>query len=359
MAGLMLDTPLSREHREYAKVILSSGEALLAIINDILDFSKIASGKLTLQLEPFPIDEAVQEVTQLLEPLAREKGLEYRLQMLPGGPRWFVGDSGRIRQILVNLLGNAIKFTRAGHVSLTVLCQDAGHKRATLTMWVQDTGPGSPPDKMPLLFQKFTQLNTAGRPIPGTGLGLAITRQLAELMGGSVHVSSEVGRGSRFCCAIPLDTAEEPAPRTGSLASLAAAAGASHAPVRVLVAEDNRVNQMVISSMLRKLGCAVEMAPDGAATVSLALGAEFSMILMDCEMPEMDGFEATRRIRASSNGQARVPIIGFTAGVMEWERKRCFDAGMDDILAKPVRPAEVEAIVRKWAHRSPHTALAG
>jgi signal transduction histidine kinase/CheY-like chemotaxis protein len=344
MTSLLLDTQLDSEQRDFAETIRGSAECLLTVINDVLDFSKIASGKLTFESVPFDSVELVKQVTDLLRVNATQKGLDFITEILPGGPRRFLGDGGRIRQVLLNLVGNAIKFTSQGRVMVSAIAEQTGPARASITISIEDTGIGIAPEKHSMLFQQFTQVNTSTtRLFGGTGLGLAISKQLIELMGGSIHFTSVLGKGSKFWLVLPLivDEAEEPRP--------APILGASARPAsRVLVAEDNLVNQRVIVRLLEKLGCAVDLAQNGKIAVQMAMAAPYDLILMDYHMPEMNGADATMAIRAATAGRERMPIVALTASVMDWERERCIQAGMDDFLGKPVRLDDLEGVLDKW-----------
>jgi signal transduction histidine kinase len=345
MTSLLLDTSLDVEQREFAETIRASAEGLLTVINDVLDFSKIASGKLTFEWIPFDSVDLVKQVTDLLTPNAKQKGLDFVTQISAQGPRHFLGDNGRIRQVLLNLVGNAIKFTSEGRVLVTVASEQTAPGRATLTVSVEDTGIGIPPEKHSLLFEQFTQVNaSATRLFGGTGLGLAISKQLIELMDGSLHFTSTPGAGSKFWFVLPLAIAPfavDPIP--AQKPSAASAVGC-----RVLVAEDNLVNQRVISRLLQKLGCSVDIAQNGQIAVQMALTAPYDLVLMDYHMPEMNGADATRAIRSCMPAGKHLPIVALTASVMEWEQDRCRQAGMDDFLGKPVRLAELETVVNKW-----------
>jgi signal transduction histidine kinase/DNA-binding NarL/FixJ family response regulator len=359
MTTLLLDTRLDAEQREFTNTLLSSAECLLTVLNDVLDFSKIASGKLTIESVPFDSAQLLKQVMDLNAPQARTKGLEFRLDV-SSGPQRFLGDGGRIRQVLLNLIGNAIKFTAQGQVIVTAASEKSGPGKAFLTITVADTGIGIPPEKQAMLFQKFTQVNTSTtRLFGGTGLGLAISKQLVELMGGSMHVSSDAGKGSRFWFILPLSLNHVPEPEpTRDLAKLTRAvtpaAGLTPRPVcRVLLAEDNRVSQQVLKKLLEKLGCAVDLAPNGRIAVDMALASTYDLVLMDYHMPELNGADATREIRAATGQMKHIPIVALTASVMEWERIRCMDAGMDDFLGKPVRVHELQAALDKWVF-GPH-----
>jgi CheY-like chemotaxis protein len=343
MTALLLDTPLDLEQRGFTETIRGSAESLLAIINDVLDFSKMTSGKLKLESLPFDAGELVKQVTDLMTLSAKQKGLELITETSLSKPHRFSGDSGRIRQVLLNLVGNAIKFTAQGRVVVKAVSEQTGPAHVTLTISVEDTGIGIPPEKHSMLFQQFTQVNASTtRLFGGTGLGLAISKQLIELMGGSIHFTSAPNQGSKFWLILPLPIDEAPARRKRPVA-----APKLNAPCHVLVAEDNSVNQRVIVRLLEKLGCAVDLAQNGKVAVQMALTAAYDLVLMDYHMPEMNGADATIAIRAAAG--KRVPIIALTASVMEWEQARCIEAGMDDFLGKPVRLRDLQDCLDKWA----------
>jgi signal transduction histidine kinase/DNA-binding response OmpR family regulator/HPt (histidine-containing phosphotransfer) domain-containing protein len=495
MTGLLLDTGLSGVQREYADIVRRSADALLTVINDILDFSKIEAGRLTLEAVPFDLGLAVEEVAVLLAGAAQEKGLDLIVRVAPDVPRHVVGDPGRVRQVLINLVGNAVKFTARGHVLLDVETEERGEREVRLRLAVTDTGIGIPQDKLEHIFDKFTQVDASTtRRYGGTGLGLAISRELVSLMGGTLRVESRLGEGSTFWASIRLPLAPEPFAaalpgvelgglralivddnavnrrvlreilaswkmRTGEAASGVAALAALRAAIaagdpyriaitdfhmpemdgeafgqavkadprlrdtalvllssvgqqgesqrfreagfaaylvkpvrasqlmdalvtawaaltrpgepaeaptprpaarrearpprpshaRVLVVEDNWVNQQVAIGMLARLGCAVEMAVSGREALQRLEAGGVDVVFMDCEMPEMDGYAATGEIRRREGSGRHVPIVAMTAHAMEGDRDRCLAAGMDDYLAKPLEPAAVEAAVHRWA----------
>jgi hypothetical protein len=358
MTGLLLDTDLTPEQRDYAETVRTSGEALLAVINDILDFSKIEAGKLLIENSSFDLRLVIEEVREMLAPKADENNLELVLEYPRGLPRHFIGDAGRIRQVVTNLVGNAVKFTPKGSIRVTVECagQDAGEARMRIA--VRDTGVGIPPEKIGSLFEKFSQVDSSvTRRYGGTGLGLAIARQLTELMGGSIAVESRLGEGSKFSLTLPLRQDSEP--RAGDDVALLrelrmAASGAgwfgmfAGLGLRVLVAEDNPVNQKVAVGMLEKLGLRTDLASNGREAVELRAMLHYDLILMDCQMPEMDGYEAAREIRRAEEGRKRTAIVAMTAEAMTGARERCVAAGMDDHIAKPVRWEDMVQALRKW-----------
>jgi PAS domain S-box-containing protein len=495
MTGLLLDTNLSREQRDYVETVRRSGEALLTVINDILDFSKIEAGKLQIESFPFDLFLVVEEVTEMLAHKAEDHGLELVVEYPPAVPRRFVGDAGRIRQVLTNLVGNALKFTHSGSVVVSVQCRRQDSKSADLRIAVCDTGVGIPAGKIGSLFEKFSQVDgSPTRKYGGTGLGLAISKQLVELMNGTIGVESRLGEGSTFWFKVPLLL--DPAPykeplgaielqglralivddndvnrrvleeqlanwgmRTHSLAgaggvietlrearnagdpyefvlldyqmpgmdgaTLAAAIKAdaavrdvslimltsvghvsevrqmegsrieasllkpvreSHilnalaggwakktgrsvpAPpeeqrkrfegsfagvaIRVLVAEDNVVNQKVATRMLERLGLRADVVSNGQEAVAMSQIVPYDLILMDCQMPEMDGYAASQEIRRLEAGARRVVIIAMTAEAMAGARDECIQAGMDDYIAKPVQLQALAETLRQWAPRA-------
>jgi CheY-like chemotaxis protein/anti-sigma regulatory factor (Ser/Thr protein kinase) len=502
MTGLLLDTPLTPEQREYAETIRRCGDGMLTLINDILDFSKIEAGKLTIEPMPFDLWVAIEEVVDMLAPKAKEKDLEILLSYAPGAPKRVVGDPGRIRQILVNLVGNAVKFTSQGHVSIGIECLERTTENAVMKISVADTGIGIPAERQPLLFEKFSQADSSTtRRFGGTGLGLAISKELAELMGGSVGFESSPGVGSTFWVKLLLPLASSamslslPAPDltgvrvlavddnrencrilcaqmkgwglrceyaltgeealvsllnasgqgdpfqlavldfslpwmngeelgqtikadpriAGTLLLLATSSGqpgeaarlqksgfsaylvkpvrasilhdalssvwASHLhglsaqlvtrhslaeqrPVnshservlprtlRVLLAEDDIVNQKVAMRKLEKLSCRVDVAANGKEAIEMWEKLPYDLVFMDCNMPEMDGYEATRAIRLREGMKKHTPIIAMTAGAMKEDQERCIDSGMDDYLSKPVHPGRLTEVLERWVQRS-------
>ena len=498
MTGLLLDTDLTVEQRDCAETVRGSAEALLSVINDILDFSKIEAGKLAIESFPFDLRLVMEEVNEMLAPRAQDKLLDLVLEYSPLVPRHFVGDAGRIRQVVTNLVGNAVKFTATGYVLIRVESAGEQEGRAAIRVSVEDTGPGIPTNKMDTLFREFSQVDASTtRKYGGTGLGLAISKQLVELMGGAVGVESVSGEGSRFWFTLPLTLDAQPhaAPvpaddlrglrvmivddievnrrvlheqitswqmRNGSFpdaggvipalrlaaeagdpyqfvlldyqmpgmdgASLAAAIKADPAlagtslimltsigqwsevrsgaggaidaclvkpvrqsqllntlattwskkllagapppaksriqtgeikldlarefagsQIRVLVAEDNIVNQKVATRMLEKLGLRADVAANGREAVEMCELLSYDVVFMDCHMPEMDGYAATREIRRRAGASGRMAIIAMTAEAMEGCRAQCIGAGMDDYIVKPVKLEELLGALRKWA----------
>jgi signal transduction histidine kinase/DNA-binding response OmpR family regulator len=496
MTGLLLDSGLTGEQRDFAETVRRSAESLLSVINDVLDFSKIEAGKLVIESSPFDLRLVAEEVNEMLAHRAEDRRLDLVLEYPAGLPRHFVGDAGRIRQVLTNLVGNAVKFTHEGHVLVTVSCAEQARRQAGVRIAVEDTGTGIPADKMGILFEKFSQVDgSTTRKYGGTGLGLAISKQLVNLMGGDVGVESEEGKGSTFWFTLPLelDTEPRPAPaapedlrglrvlivddndvnrrvlteqttswgmRGGSYAGGAAALAAMRvawaagdpfhfvlldylmpemdgaavasaikgdaelrqavvilltsvghigelrnmagvevdasllkpvrqsqllnamtsvwsqraaaaaagvgartsereahpldrgryagSTLRVLIAEDNVVNQKVAAKMLERMGLRTDVAANGREAVEMLEMLPYDLVLMDCHMPEMDGYEATAEIRRRERDGRRVPIIAMTAEAMEGSRENCLRAGMDDYVVKPVKVADLGEALRRW-----------
>jgi PAS domain S-box-containing protein len=352
--NLLLETSLNAEQKDFVGIIKRSGDALLSILNDILDFSKIEAGKFILEAASFNLKTLCRDVLSLVAPGAADKQLLISLEYASDAPEQLTGDSTRVRQVLLNLLGNALKFTEKGSVHLEVRWARAGQLKISVT----DSGPGISADLQSHLFERFTQADSSTtRRYGGTGLGLAICKRLTELMGGKIGLTSEVGVGSTFWFthpATPGATQEVTEPRrlTGSIIARAeprdSAAPPRAAEIRVLLADDNPVNQMLASRLLKKLGCCVDQATTGIQAVELARVTPYDLIMMDCHMPHMDGFEATRIIRENQQERPRTPIVALTASVTSEDRRMCFEAGMDDFLGKPIVIDELNFIVCKW-----------
>ncbi len=351
MCSLLEDTPLDSAQREYAGVIRGSVHALLTIVNDVLDLSRIEAGKMEIAHDPFCLYTVCHEAVHLLLPRAREQNIGIDLDYDEGTPRSLRGDAMRIRQILLNLLGNAVKFTHQGGVRLRVSrLSGPPPGRELIRLEVTDTGIGIDPALLPTLFEKFTQADSSNtRRYGGSGLGLSICRQLAGRMDSSIHAESTPGVGSRFWLDVPLEcaTAAQPVGAPARAASLEPPVRRT-VPARVLVAEDNRINQFVTVQMLSRLGLECEVASNGLEAVERAASGAFDLILMDCHMPKMDGYEATAAIRQSAGTGDRTPIVAITANAMEGERERCLTAGMDDYLAKPFEIAHLARVVERW-----------
>ncbi len=447
LVQLLSETPLDTEQREYISTIRTSADSLMSIINDILDFSKIESGKLEIECVRFDLRQLVEDVVDLLGARAVEKSIDLIFDMSPTLPRWNYGDPTRVRQVLANLVANAIKFTHKGHVLIRVHAWSESAHLNGIRVSVDDTGIGIPADQLPALFQSFTQADASTtRRYGGTGLGLTISKRLIESMGGWLTVSSSPGLGSTFSFELRLRPAEAEDVLSGDRArkriavidsvelrgralsrslnceqvltdfrtellsgqydavivdesaldridprratrvvvlTNGAVSNSAYARVRkpvtpsriasaleaqsdsisllrlrnatrenlrplVLLAEDNQVNQRVAMRMLEKLGCVVEVASNGALAIDAAAERVFDLIFMDCQMPEIDGYAATRRIRSTSSVNARTPIVALTARCMAEDRELCLNAGMDAYLTKPVHMDKLEEAVREW-----------
>jgi len=362
MADLLADTSLDAEQREYVETIRHSGESLLTILNDILDFSKIEAGKMTIEPIPFDLALTIDEITALLRPRMREKKIDFAVNYATCLPRQVIGDAGRIRQILINLLGNAAKFTSQGHIRLKV---DRVHQQGdevTIGFYVEDSGIGIPQEKLAAVFEKFTQADASTtRRFGGTGLGLSICARLVELMGGEIGVDSSEGKGSTFwfTLTLPVGRAEKAAAQARSArivvpatSPMVAGSGRPEGDAlkhcRVLVVDDNPVNRRVALRTLETLGCEVDLANDGAQALERVKARTYDIVFMDCHMPVMDGFEATTAIRDAESEHVHLPIVAMTASSMPADRECCMKAGMDDFVAKPISRAEVVSVLRHY-----------
>jgi PAS domain S-box-containing protein len=390
--NLLAESELTAEQREHIEIIRSSSETLLTLINDILDFSKIEAGRMEVEQAPYDVRQAIQQTLSVLRTRAAAKGIALRDIIDPGVPEIVVGDVTRLRQVLLNLIGNGIKFTERGAVSIearrcampvsqpgprsasgaeshtTMLFrrQQAAAETFDLHFTVRDTGIGIAPDRLNRLFKAFSQVDASTtRRFGGTGLGLAISKRLVELMGGGVHVESTPGFGSAFHFTIQVQTVATIAPSATVPPEppvLAEAASKIPPPagdqtdlrgLRVLLVEDNRVNQALATALLKRNGCVVQLAGDGRQALDMLRAEDFGLVLMDVCMPEMDGYEATRCIRSGECGQGRkhVCIAAMTANAMEGDREKCLGAGMDEYLSKPIDKAELNAVLKQAARQ--------
>ncbi|MCW5889894.1 MAG: response regulator [bacterium] len=345
MTRLALESEMSDEAREHVATVRSSAEALLTVINDVLDFSKVEAGKLSLETLPFALRPLLDDTLRAFAPICDEKGLTLGCDVAADVPDGLAGDPGRLRQILVNLLGNAVKFTPEGAVRVSVERAGADADGVALRFAIADTGIGIPPEQVDRVFAAFTQADdTTTRRFGGTGLGLAITRQLVTLMGGAIGLESTPGRGSTFHFTAHFGRADVAAATAAPVVPSPAVR-----PLRVLLAEDNRVNQQVAVRVLEKRGHTVVVADDGRVAVERAGAEPFDLILMDMQMPEMDGLEATAAIRAvEAASRRRVPIVAMTANALVGDRERCLAAGMDDYLAKPIDFSELDRVLARY-----------
>jgi PAS domain S-box-containing protein len=343
MAELLAETRLDKEQTHFVSALRKSADHLLDVINDVLDISKLDAGKVELETVPFDLAEMIQHTVSILNPRAVEKGLELRYGVDPELPDLFVGDPGRLRQILLNLAGNAVKFTEHGSVTIKATrCAAEAPDPIGVAIEVSDTGIGIAAEALPLLFREFNQVdNSISRRYGGTGLGLAITRRLVAAMGGEVAVESTPGEGSTFRVRLALPEAEAPALEAAAdVAGVEPIAVLDRAP-RVLLAEDNPTNQLVAVAILEKLGCVVDVARDGRDALEAVQRQSYDAVFMDMMMPEMDGLQATRAIRGLDDERAGVPVIALTANAFAHDREACAEAGMTGFLTKPVTAAKL------------------
>jgi signal transduction histidine kinase/FixJ family two-component response regulator len=345
MADLALDTDLSLEQRDHLAVIKECGRTLLGVINDILDFSKIEAGRLDIERAPFSLRHELDSVARVFAAQAAKRNLGLDVEVAGNPPDLFLGDSMRLRQVLVNLVGNALKFTPTGGVHLSARRLVVNGDRVQVRFEVADTGIGIAADKQARIFEAFQQADISStRKYGGTGLGLTISSRLVELLGGRLELASEAGRGSRFYFTLPLAVAP---PETAAVVTVRSSPQVlvPRRTLRVLLAEDNAVNQLYAATMLRRWGHTVVVADDGEQALAAWEEETLDVVLMDVQMPRVDGLEATRRLREREalRGGRRIPIIALTAHAFHEDRDRCFDAGMDQYLSKPIAAAELFA----------------
>jgi len=352
MNGLLLDTPLTDEQRHYAEAVQASANSLLVLLNDILDFSKIEAAKLELEPLDFDLHQLVVDHVTSLSLQTREKNLQIHQAIAPEVPQFVRGDSRRLQQILTNLTSNALKFTATGEITIHVdLAASAAHTEQ-ICFTVRDTGIGIPADKQAELFAPFTQVDASTtRQFGGSGLGLAIARQLTELMGGTIGVRSQPGVGSAFWFTVALEPAREPSAASALQTALPSSQQpAVNGQARILLAEDNLINQQVALGLLKRLGLQAEVVANGHAVLAALAAKAYDLILMDIQMPGMDGLQATRQIRDPASDVQRhdLPIIALTAHAMASDRDQCLQAGMDDYLAKPLDLGTLAKLLGQW-----------
>ncbi len=337
MMQLTLETDLKPEQREYLDIAHQSASTLLLLLNDILDFSKIEAGKLRIEQNSFHLETLVSKIVRTLVIQAREKGIALFFKIAADVPETLAGDPIRLEQVMLNLLSNAIKFTEQGEVHLTITREPA-REGTVLQFQVRDTGIGIPADKQRIIFESFTQADgSTTRKYGGSGLGLAISKQLVRLMGGAMGVESELGHGSTFWFTVRFASHTPAEPQAISPVQIACVPSRA---LSVLLAEDNKVNQKVAVALLKKAGHRVQVVANGRDAVLESSRGGFDVVLMDVQMPEVDGIQATQMIRARENGSGlHLPIIALTAHVMNGDRERCIEAGMDDYLSKPLSAA--------------------
>ena len=359
MTGLLLETPLNPEQRDFVETIRISGDALLSLIDEILDLSKLEAGEMKLEILEFDLHTCIKEVLELLAPQAHAKGLKIAAFVAPDVGKAFMGDGGRLRQILMNLIGNAIKFTSVGEVVVRAEWRTATSTRTTIRFSVIDTGLGIGSEDQRKLFTPFTQVDASTtRKYGGTGLGLAICQQLVTLMGGEIGLESQLGQGSKFWVEVPF----APVVPSGCLIPQRELLSepqllivdALQPKLKILLAEDNLINQKVALKQLHNLGYKADVAANGQEVLQLLAKIPYDLILMDCQMPIKDGFETTREIRQqidavqTASGPRRPVIVALTANAMKEDQQRCLDAGMDDYLSKPVAKEKLAAVLKRW-----------
>ncbi|HFC93015.1 MAG TPA: response regulator [Leucothrix mucor] len=354
--------PLPKAQRKRLTIAKNSADALLVLLNDILDLSKIEAGKISFECIDFNLKELTNEVVKLLKQSAANKNITLDLSYRSNAGRYFRGDPTRIRQTIINLLGNAIKFTKEGGVKVEVILQKQD-QRILFQCKVTDTGIGISPEAQQQIFHYFTQADTSTtRNFGGTGLGLALSQRLVDEMGGKMKVSSELGKGSVFSFVLPLKLAKNKVKKKNpqvivpqnNISPAMTEVKEQQNKINVLVAEDNMVNQIVIEQMLTKLNCTVGIKNNGQLLINTMIKSSqhnYDLIFMDCQMPVLDGYEATRALQEywRSHADYRIPIIALTANVMPSDKKKCLDSGMDDYLAKPVKMEALANVIKKWS----------
>jgi signal transduction histidine kinase/DNA-binding response OmpR family regulator len=340
---------LNEEAQRRVRLIHSAGQALQSVIDNVLDFSKLEAAALELNCAPFDLRAFIPETIALLEPQAAARDLPLRALVAPDVPAWVVGDEGRLRQVLLNLLSNAVKFTREGHVEVRLRPVPIESGEARLRVEVRDTGSGISQQRLDTLFSRFVQAApSVAAHYGGTGLGLAITRQLVDLMGGEIGVESRVGAGSTFWFEVVLPIAAASAPAQDERSP-----GESWRGKHILVVDDVDLNRDLMLATLSSYGCAVEAANDGAQAVAAVLARPFDLVLMDCQMPVMDGFAATEAIRAAGPPHNATPIVALTASAQSAHIERCRESGMDDHLSKPLNEKLLEQILARYLSARP------
>ena len=350
MAQILLQKELSHECREYVEIVHLSGKNLLALINDILDFSKLEAHKVEINAKPMDFRKLVAEVASSMRNLAEDKGLRLSIRYSGKAPKHIVGDALRLRQILINLVGNAIKFTKDGRVTISVTCRELEENKATLLVCVNDTGIGIPGDKVVDIFDRFTQVeNNYSRRFNGTGLGLAISKQLIEAMGGKIGVKSVLHKGSNFWFRAPfmiptLEAINHEETRREKEFTFAYLPKLNR---HLLLVEDNKMNQRVVQVMLQETGCKIDIAENGKDAIELFQKNQYDLIFMDVGLPDMDGLQVTQKIRNMDRTQ-NIPIIAMTAHALEEDQQKCLKAGADEVVIKPVMQPSLMKILQKW-----------
>ncbi|MEO5971060.1 MAG: response regulator [Bdellovibrionia bacterium] len=348
MTDLIIDTPLNTEQRSYADHLKRSAEMLLTLINDILDVSKVEAGKLDLENVAFDLSQVLSDIEKTMALPAQKKGIRLLFEMPADPLSWVKGDPSRLRQILTNLLSNSIKFTATGQVVLRTSKISEATDHSEIKFEVIDTGIGIPEETLKRMFQAFSQADsTTTRKYGGTGLGLYICKKLSDLMGGKIGVESRMGKGSTFWLTLPFGHVAMENQKPELIVEVAEPKKSKN--IRILVAEDNTINQMIIQIMLQKLGYRVNVVADGSEAIKALSEIPYDLVLMDCQMPELDGYEATRQIRNSSVVKRQdIPIIAMTANALKGDREKCLESGMNDYVSKPIKSAALLQIIEKW-----------
>jgi CheY-like chemotaxis protein/nitrogen-specific signal transduction histidine kinase len=352
-ATLLSDTHLDDTQQQYVTTLKRSAEVLLSLINDILDFSKMDAGKVQLESIPFSLGVLLHDLDSMFHDQFEQKSLKAYYQLDPQLPQWLLGDEHRLRQVMINLIGNALKFTEQGGVFVRVQQLEQYDQHQSLIRFsVKDTGIGISPAAQARLFEAFTQADSSTtRQFGGTGLGLTISKKIIELMQGHLQVTSTEGKGSQFFFDIRLTQTDCPVTQAPSAAPISQAD--PHDKYLLLV-EDNKINQLVAGKFLQKFGYQFDIAENGAQALERMETKTYDAILMDCQMPVLDGFEATKQIRLlEQTSQRHVPIIGLTANALEGDREKCLACGMDDFTTKPIKIDELEAKLKHWCFSNP------
>jgi signal transduction histidine kinase/CheY-like chemotaxis protein len=372
MAQLLLDTPLQNDQRTMVATLQASGEHLMQLLNDVLDLSRVEAGRIDLNPEPTVMSELTQGAVRMMEPFVHARGLRLDLAMqMPRGERHWI-DPLRYRQIVANLVSNAAKFTDQGKIEVRLKSGETCHpdqNKKCVVLEVEDTGVGIPQDKLEEIFNAFTQIDASTtRSQGGSGLGLAITQHLVKLMGGHITVTSEPGRGSCFRVELPLllaepvraqeasghpyrDRARQQGPGRRAEETDSFAKPQIPNKARILVVEDHPINRKVVAAMLERFGYAPVVLDNAESALQLLESQVFDLVFMDCQMPHLDGYEATRRLRKANHANGKVPVVAFTANAMLGDDVRCYEAGMDDFLPKPVSLASLEKVCNRWLKR--------
>ena len=351
MADLLQLTVMDEEQTMLTGHIVESSEHLLSVLNDVLDFAAMESGSVRIQSGQFQLGKTVKSSGKLVEAMAQAKNLEMSIVLEKDLPEVVTGDAGRIRQILLNLAGNAIKFTEQGRVKIKVSLEGREARKCQVRFSVMDTGIGIPVEKQKTVFEQFVQVDgSLTRKFGGTGLGLAISKELVELMGGTIGLHSRDGEGTEVWFVLPLESEEISADERSQRTSAVNSVPSSQHQGRILLVEDNRINQLFTKKVLERLGFLVDIADNGQEALSQVQQESYGIVLMDCQMPVMDGYESTRQIRKLGSGYERLPIIALTAHALEGDRERCLEAGMDDYMTKPFVGDGLVQFIKKWLH---------